>query len=132
MVHEDADFGVCKDRLSSLRASPDSLANGPLSAWVGVAFGVSPRISDTDLCRMAPEETLVVIRSGGDWAFPTIDADLRGAAVSERVVVTTAACLVSDKVVEFKVDGIPVSIRMGGRRLKVRSLDASPFIPAYM
>ena len=31
---------------------------------VALGFGLSPRISDTDLCRIAPDATLVVIRSG--------------------------------------------------------------------
>lgn len=129
---EDTDFGVCKERLSSLRTSPDSLANGDLSAWVGVAFGVAPRISETDLCRIAPEETLVVIRSGGDWAFPTTGADFLGAAISEGVDIIAVVCLFPAMGMESEVDGIPVSIRIGGRRLKVRSLEASPFIPENM
>ncbi len=39
---------------------------GVLSPWWVAVLGVSPRISETDLCRKAPEETLVVIRSGGE------------------------------------------------------------------
>tara|TARA_R110002060_G_scaffold13426_2_gene19012 strand:+ start:123 stop:563 length:441 start_codon:yes stop_codon:yes gene_type:complete len=44
-----------------------------------LGFGVSPRISDTDLWRMAPEATLVVMRSrtGGGAG---VDGVLRGVA----------------------------------------------------
>lgn len=30
-------------------------------------FGLSPRISDTDLCRIVPDEIRVIL-PGGDWA----------------------------------------------------------------
>ena len=86
-------------------------------------------ISETDLCRKAPEVVRVVMRSGGDCALAGVCNCLFAA---EFWAVFGPAEVVAEAAPDFEVSGFGgsrVSICMLGLRLKVMSLDDSRLMP---